>query len=67
LALVILLLSRMLSESALLNPGLDIATFLHLATFTALLVFSGQEGPNSSVGSDSPTSQGAMNSMANEV
>lgn len=50
LALVILLLFRMLAESALRSPGFDLTTALHLATFTALIAFSQPEELSPSVG-----------------
>lgn len=39
-ALVALLLFRMLSESALRNPAMDIVTLLHTVTFVVLLAYS---------------------------
>lgn len=44
LALVVLLLFRMLSESALRTPNLDVVAFLHLATFATVLVFIPRKG-----------------------
>ena len=39
-ALVVLLLVRMLSESPLRNPTLDVVTLLHVVTFTVVLAYS---------------------------
>lgn len=39
-ALVTLLLFRIMSESALRNPGLDVITMLHLVTFAVLIAYS---------------------------
>lgn len=39
-ALVALLLFRMLSESPLRNPGLDVVTLLHVVTFAVVLAYS---------------------------
>jgi O-antigen ligase len=39
-ALVALLIVRMISESSLRNPGLDVTTLLHVLTFALLIAFS---------------------------